>query len=660
MATEGKSRKQKLVYICLIFTGLSGVNKAQQSFQKMQGVNYADVKIEDPFWSPKINDVATQALHVCIYQTEEATPRISNFEKAAARSGRHEGIYYDDSDVYKALEAIAYTLHTVPDTKLEAKADDWIDKIAAAQLEDGYLNTYYTLEGLENRWSDMERHEAYCAGHLIEAAIAYYHATGKRKLLDVAIKFADHMDQILRQANKPWVAGHQEIELALVKLYRTTSNEKYLKLAEWFLEQRGRGHGKGKIWDDWKDPGYAQDALPVKEQYEITGHAVRAMYMYTGVADVAAVTEDEAYLQTMLKVWEDVVHRNTYVTGGIGAAGHNEGFDKDYVLPNEHAYCETCASVGMVFWNQRMNRLTGEGKYIDVLERSLYNSALDGISLDGKQFFYPNPLASSGQHRRRDWFGTACCPSNISRLITSIGNYIYGKSRDGLWVNLFISSETKQEINGQNFSFRLETKYPWDTQILLTIDPEKSTSAKIRIRIPGWVIGEALPGDLYTFVDAAPENISILINGEPADYQIQSGYAVLDRTWQPDTKVEIILPMQIRKVRSRPEVSENKDRLALQYGPMMYCFEAADNDGDVFNILLSETDNFEVMEGMVTDEPVMKLSGKAKVARPSANSLGIELIRQEVIAIPYYTWCNRGSNEMQVWMPEKIQKVRIE
>ncbi len=663
MIKDIQAKNISLVFFCKIFVSINLISPSlfgQSSFQKMEGVNYAEVEIDDPFWSPKIHDVATEALDVCIYQTEVATPRIRNFEKVAAGEGRHEGIYYDDSDVYKALEAMAYALHAVPDAKLEAKADAWIDKIASAQLEDGYLNTFYILEGLENRWKDMERHEAYCAGHLIEAAIAYYDATGKRKLLDVAIRFADHMDQTLRLANKPWVAGHQEIELALVKLYRTTGDEKYLKLSEWFLEQRGRGHGKGKIWDVWKDPGYCQDALPVKEQTEITGHAVRAMYMYTGIADLAAITEDEAYLQTMLKVWEDVVHRNTYVTGGIGAAGRNEGFDQDYVLPNEHAYCETCASVGMVFWNQRMNWLTGEAKYIDVLERSLYNSALDGIALDGRQFFYPNPLASRGQHQRRDWFGTACCPSNISRLITSVGNYIYAKNNDGLWINLFISSHTKQVINGQTFDIDLQTKYPWNNQILLTVSPHQKTEAKLHIRIPGWTGGEALPGDLYTFVNSTIEDIAIRIDGKPADYQVQSGYAVLDRTWQSDTEVEIILPMQIRKLRSRPEIVENKDRLALQYGPMVYCFEAADNADDIFNILLSESDTFEVKEGVIADEPILKLVGKAKVARPDASGLGIEWKSKEVTAIPYYTWCNRGSNEMQVWMPERIHKVSIE
>ena len=395
------------------------------------------------FWNPRLDKISSATLPACIDQTEVQTGRIRNFEKAAAGKGNHEGIYYDDSDVYKALEAIAYSLQHHPDAALEAKADDWIVKIAAAQQSDGYLNTYYTLNGLDQRWQDMEKHEAYCAGHLIEAGVAYFHATGKRQLLEVAQKMADHMDNTLRLAGKNWVAGHQEIELALVKLYRVTQDNKYLELANWFLEQRGHGHGKGKIWDDWKNPGYCQDAVPVKDAKEITGHAVRAMYMYTGAADIAAQLGDDGYMNAMQTIWQDVVFRNMYITGGIGSSGSNEGFSVDYDLPNEQAYCETCASVGMVFWNKRMNLLTGDAKFIDILERSLYNGALDGLSLSGDRFFYGNPLASSGQHSRRAWYGTACCPSNIARLVASVGDYIYAFTDDQIYLNLFISSSTE-------------------------------------------------------------------------------------------------------------------------------------------------------------------------------------------------------------------------
>ena len=634
-----KVLKTILLLISIAACNLKTAYTQKNNFQKIEGINYSEVTITDSFWLPKIHDVAKNALSVCVYQSEVATPRIRNFEKVAAADGqKHEGIYYDDSDVYKALEAIAYSLHTVPDAKLEAKADEWIDKIAAAQLEDGYLNTFYTLEGLENRWTDMERHEAYCAGHLIEAAIAYYEATGKRALLDVAIRLADHLDAALRQAGKPWVAGHQEIELALVKLSRTTDNSKYLDLAEWFLEQRGHGHGVGKIWDEWKDPGYAQDALPVKEQTEITGHAVRAMYMYTGIADIAAITEDQAYIETMLKVWEDVVHRNTYVTGGIGAGRHNEGFDRDFILPNEEAYCETCAAVGMVFWNQRMNWLTGEAKYMDVLERSLYNSALDGISLDGKQFFYPNPLASSGQHQRKDWFGTACCPSNISRLISSLGNYIYGKSDDGIWINLFVGSSTKLTIAETTINISLETPYPMGNAIKVLIDPERTVEVDVHLRLPGWSGNEAMPGDLYFFTDRSAETPTLLLNGNPVEYEVSQGYAVISRRWAPGSKLTWVLPMKPRLVKSRDEVEDNHNKVALQYGPLVYCFEDADNAIGAEKISISSRAKFQIEPSTILDEPILSLT----------TNMGDG---NKIEAIPYYTWCNRGSNGMRVWIP---------
>jgi DUF1680 family protein len=379
---------------------------AQKRLSSMEPVNFSKVNITDKFWAPKIRIVTKVTIPVCIDQTEVKTPRIRNFEKVARKSGeKHEGIYYDDSDVFKALEAIAYSLKNHPDPKLKEKADEWIDKIAASQLPDGYLNTYYTLGGLDKRWTDMEKHEDYNAGHLMEAAVAYYNTTGKKKLLEVATRFADHIDNTFRQQNRHWVSGHQEIELALIKLYHATGNSKYLDLADWYLQQRGHGYGKGVIWDDWKDPGYCQDAVPLKNQKEITGHAVRAMYLYTGAADVAAAKNDTGYMEAMKTVWEDVVFRNMYITGGIGSSGSNEGFSKDYELPNAEAYCETCASVGMVLWNQRMNLLTGDSKYIDVLEKSLYNGALDGLSLSGDRFFYGNPLASNGDHKRSEWFG---------------------------------------------------------------------------------------------------------------------------------------------------------------------------------------------------------------------------------------------------------------
>ncbi|OYY23063.1 MAG: hypothetical protein B7Y69_05225, partial [Sphingobacteriia bacterium 35-40-8] len=439
--------QQKGIWALIALFGAQ-IGLAQAPISTMEPISFSAVTINDAFWKPKQDLLVNTTLKACIYQTETATPRLKNFQKVARKKGeKHEGIFYDDSDVFKALEAMAYSLKNHPDATLEVKADEWIEIIAAAQQPDGYLNTFYTLNEPQNRYTDMSMHEDYNAGHMIEAAVAYFNATGKRKFLDVCIRWANHFDALFGPGKRHWVTGHQELELALVKLYKTTKDQKYLKLADWLLEERGHKYAKGYTWTDWKDTAYAQDVVPVKQQSEITGHAVRAMYMYTGAADVATQTGDTGYLSAMVRVWKDVVYRNMYLTGGIGSSGSNEGFSVDYDLPNEQAYCETCASVGMVFWNQRMNSLTGDAKYIDVLERSLYNGALDGLSLSGDKFFYGNPLASNGKHARKAWFGTACCPANIARLITSLGDYIYAKDSKGLYVNLFVGSQTKMNLN---------------------------------------------------------------------------------------------------------------------------------------------------------------------------------------------------------------------
>jgi len=379
----------------LFCTVLWSCRDAEQSFKMIDYVDFSHVKITDNFWSPRIQKHATNTLAVCIDQIENQTGRIQNFENAAKGEGKHSGIFFDDSDVYKALEGIAYSLINNPDPELEKKADEWIDKFSAAQQSDGYINTFYTLTGLDKRWNNMDKHEMYCAGHMIEAAIAYYQATGKRKLLDVSIKMANHLMDIFGPDKRHWVPGHQEIELALVKLYHVTKNQRYLDFAYWLLEERGHGHGSKGGEGNW-NIHYYQDDKPVRDLSKITGHAVRAMYMFCGMADVAALKRDAGYIEALNRLWDDVVLRKMYVTGGIGSSRHNEGFTEDYDLPNYDAYCETCASIGMVFWNSRMNMFTGDSKYVDVLERSMYNGALAGVSLAGDRFFYVNPLASRG------------------------------------------------------------------------------------------------------------------------------------------------------------------------------------------------------------------------------------------------------------------------
>lgn len=634
--------------------------QAQLMVRRFEPVSFSQVTITDNFWKPKLDKVATATLQACITQTEQKTGRIRNFEKVARKQGEaHEGIYYDDSDVYKAIEAMAYSLKNHPDAAVQQKADEWIDKIAAAQELDGYLNTYYSLTGLDKRWTDMERHEDYCAGHLIEAAVAYYNTTGKRKLLDVAIRFADHIDDTFRVKNRPWVSGHQEIELALMRLYHLTKQDRYLKLADWFLDQRGHSYGKGKIWDEWKNPKYCQDDVPVKQQKEITGHAVRAMYQYTGAADVASVTNDPGYLTAMTTVWEDVVHRNMYLTGGIGSSGHNEGFTDDFDLPNSSAYCETCASVGMVFWNQRMNLLTGESKYIDVLERSLYNGALDGLSLSGDRFFYGNPLSSAGSYGRSEWFGTACCPSNIARLVASLGDYVYGRSENGIWVNLFVASNTMFKFGKTDVPLQLDTNYPWDGRVKISVNPAKKVAYALHIRIPGWADNVPVPGKLYEFTNTSNSKIEVLLNGKPATYQMQKGYAVIARTWQKGDVVEVKLPMDVRQVAARSDVKADQDRIALQRGPLVYCVEGVDNADKVWNLLVPAQPSFETKPHQVLDEPVVAIQANLSVVEAAPDGLSIQTKPQTVTAIPYYTWANRGKSTMQVWLPSRIKAIKI-
>lgn len=651
-------RNHLILFLVVAFNQVSV--HAQNEHVKINAVNFSNVLITDAFWKPKIDKVATKTLEACIYQTEFKTGRIRNFEKASRNKGeQHEGIYFDDSDVFKAIEAMAYSIKNTGSKELEKKADEWIDKIATAQQPDGYLNTYYTLTGLNNRWQDMSMHEDYCGGHMIEAAVAYYDATGKRKFLDVATRWADHFDQTFGPGKKDWVTGHQELELALVKLYRTTKNERYLKLADWLIAERGKKLAKGYTWTEWKDTGYTQDLVPVKEQSEITGHAVRAMYLYTGAADVAANTGDQDYLKAMRRVWEDVVYRNMYVTGGIGSAGSNEGFTVDYDLPNEKAYCETCASVGMVFWNQRMNMLTGNAEYMDVLEKSLYNGALDGLSLSGDRFFYGNPLASLGTHSRREWFGTACCPSNIARLIASLGGYIYGQNNNDIYVNLFASSQTQFQLKKNIMQVEQATNYPWSGLVKMTVHIPKKEYASIALRIPGWATGKAVPGEMYSFVQDQDELPTIKINGQAYAYEQNQGYAWIKREWKEGDVVEYILPMQVKKVVARTEVKQDKSRYALQRGPIIYCIEGADNNGDVWNLVAPLPASWKEESYKVLDEPVVSLVARLPVITVDTTANKVETNEKAIRAIPYYTWCNRGSNPMQVWLPSTIEDVKI-
>lgn len=644
-----------LCSICII-----SMADAQSDLIKIEPISFSKVVITDHFWKPKLQLVATKTLNACIYQTETATPRLRNFQKVARKKGeKHEGIFYDDSDVFKALEAMAYSLKNNPDSALERKADEWIDIIAAAQQPDGYLNTWYTLSDITKRYTDMSMHEDYNAGHMIEAAVAYYYATGKRKFLDVSIRWANHFDALFGPTKRHWVTGHQELELALVKLYKATNDKKYLTLADWLLSERGHKNAVGYTWTDWKDTAYAQDVVPVKMQSKITGHAVRAMYMYTGAADVAAQTGDTGYLSAMQRVWKDVVYKNMYITGGIGSSGSNEGFGIDYDLPNEQAYCETCASVGMVFWNQRMNALTGDAKYMDVLERSLYNGALDGLSLTGDHFFYGNPLGSNGKNARREWFGTACCPANIARLIASLGDYIYAKDQESIYINLFVGSETTINLKGKDIAVKMETNYPLDGNIQIAISASTSSNFRVLLRKPGWANNTVVPGNLYSFASFSGLQPSLLVNGKTVPVTEENGYYIIQRQWKKNDLISYQLPMEIKRVLSSDAIKTNHYRMALERGPLVYCIEGADNEGKAYNILLPLDSKIEEQPMTILDEKIIALATTVPTVQIGTDGKSINTVDKKILAIPYYTWCNRGSNQMQVWLPTTIKDVKL-
>lgn len=590
----------------------------EQPLKMIEQIDFSHVKINDNFWSPRLSKHVSATLPVCIDQIENQTGRIRNFENAAKGEGEHSGIFFDDSDIYKALEGMAYSLINNPDPELEKKADEWIDKFAAAQQPDGYINTFYTLTGLDKRWTNMDKHEMYCAGHMIEAGVAYYQATGKRKLLDVCIRMTDHMMSQFGPGKRHWVPGHEEIELALVKLYQTTQEQKYLDFAYWLLEERGHGHGTMGDEGKW-DPVYYQDIVPVRQLTDISGHAVRCMYLYCGMADVAALKNDTGYIAAMDRLWDDVVLRNMYITGGIGSSRDNEGFTEDYDLPNLDAYCETCASVGMVLWNQRMNQLTGDSKYIDVLERSLYNGALAGISLGGDRFFYVNPLESKGDHHRQEWYGCACCPSQLSRFLPSIGNYIYASSDDALWVNLYIGNTGQIRIGETDILLKQETDYPWDGSVKLTIATSQPLEKEIRLRIPNWC-----------------KTYDLSINGKRINVSEEKGYAVI-KDWKSQDVIALDMDMPVEIVAADPHVKENFGKRAIQRGPLVYCMEEIDNPVYFDQIQLSPSTTFQTafVSDILNGIKTIKTNGRA----------------QSATFIPYYAWDNRKAGKMRVWIP---------
>lgn len=616
------------LFVFLIASLLPAAENNLPKTQKLTPAPFTAVKVDDAFWSPRIETNRTKSLPHNFQWCEE-TGRFDNFAKAGGlMEGEFRGAYFNDSDVYKVIEGASYSLAAHPDPKLEEKVDEIIAKIAAAQQNDGYLNSYFTLVAPDKKWTNFEdMHELYCAGHLFEAAVAHHRATGKRTLLDVALKFADHIDNRFGPGKRIEVPGHEEIELALVKLHGLSGEKRYLDLAAFFLETRGDASKRTLFGKRYRAALY-QDHMPVVKQSEIVGHAVRAMYLMCGVADVAAITGNQGFIDAMDRLWQSTTQHKMYISGGIGARHGGEEFGNDYELPNETAYCETCAAIGMLFWNQRMNLMYADVKYMDVFERTLYNGFLSGVGLDGKKFFYVNPLESKGNHHRQPFFDCACCPTNVVRFLPSLPGYIYAAKDDAVFVNLYISGRGKIDVAGDPVEIVQETRYPWDGKIKITLAAEKPREFSLNLRMPDWC-----------------DNPEIALNGEKiAQPQVEKGYAQLRRTWQSGDTVELNLPMDVKRIEANPQVEADRGRVAVQRGPVVYCFEAADNslDGKSFvnNIVLPRDPKFSA-------EFRPDLLGGVTVVT-GADSAG-----RKITAVPYHVWDHRTPGEMAVWVQQE-------
>ncbi len=614
----------------------------------IQPVNFTKVVVNDHFWAPRLALNQKVTIPIALDQCYK-TGRIENFKIAAKlTTGKFQSEYpFDDSDVFKIIEGASYSLQTHPDKQLEGRIDSIIQYIAMAQEPDGYLYTNRTIDSLhlhpwvgKKRWEkDPElSHELYNLGHLYEAAYAHFLATGKRSLLDISIKSANLVDHDFGLGKLSYYPGHQVIEMGLAKLYRITGEERYLRLAKFFLDCRKGGEE------------YNQAHKPVVDQDKIVGHAVRATYMYAGMADVSALTGDHSYQKAIDQIWNDLIETKYYVTGGIGSAGTNEGFADPYFLPNHSAYCETCASISNVLWNYRMFLLEGDAKYYDVLERTLYNALLSGISLSADRFFYPNPLESHGEHKRKEWFGCACCPSNVCRFIPSVPGYVYAHKRDSLYVNLYMNNVAKIDLDGEEVILEQVTDYPWSGKITLKIHPGKTKKINLMVRIPGWARNQALPTDLYRFKTTDNEKVTIALNGKKVAYQLKNGYAIVSREWKKGDQLMVDLPMPVRELLAHPNIKDDIGKVALQRGPLVYCLEWPDNkDFKIPELSLNDKSSYQT-------EFLPALLNGVTVIRTAGNSTGksqegkATTAAKAVTAIPYYSWANRGAGEMSVWV----------
>ena len=652
----------KVVWAAFVVCTAQAGEGALKRDYNVKPVPFNHIHVEDGFWTPRLETSRTVTIPYCFQKCEE-TDRISNFEKAAGlKEGGHEGIYFNDSDVYKVMEGAAYSLQVRPDTMMRLYLDKLIAIMDGAQWEDGYLYTFYSIpeRQSEKRWTDIRtRHEQYCMGHMYEAAVAHYQVTGDRSFLDVATQNADLICDVFGPGKRTDPPGHQEIEIGLCRLYRATGEDKYLDQAKFLLDQRGRRGKRGSNGDGDLYGEYAQDHKPVTEQTKALGHSVRAAYLYTGMADVAALTGDMAYIDAIDAIWNDVVETKLYVTGGIGAAGGHEGFGGHYELPNQTAYCETCASIANIFWNHRMFLMHADAKYIDVLERTLYNAALSGISMTGDRFFYPNPLESTGRHQRSPWFGCACCPSNVARFVPSVPGYACAHKDGDVYVNLFLGGEATIETTDNTVKLTQETEYPWDGRVRITVEPEESDQFAILVRIPGWARNEAVPSDLYRFQDTVPGRAAIRVNGKRVSPAIEKGYARIERRWEGGDTIDLDLPMPVRRILAHREVEADRGKVALQRGPIVFCLEGHDNGGEALSLVIPDDAKLRTEHRPDLLDGVTVVTGRAQIAKRTLDGDVRTAGTRPFTAIPYYAWAHRGGSQMTVWPARELGAVTV-
>jgi DUF1680 family protein len=643
---------KRMIFFLLSLTGMDfAQERPKYSDYPISAVSIKNVIINDNFWLPKIKVVQDITIRYAFDKCSKEG-RMDNFLVAG---GKEQGSYqgkmpFDDTDLYKIIEGASYSLISRPNPDLNAYLDSIIAIIKIGQEPDGYITTWFTIDRQKppawwvkpskTRWeNEVSSHELYNSGHLFEAAAAHYWATGKRNFLDIAIKNADLLVDNFGPDKLHRPPGHQIVETGLIKLYHITHNEKYLRLAKFFLDLRGDSTTH-KLYGE-----YSQDHLPVTKQTEAVGHAVRALYMYAGMTDIAAIYEDQEYLNAVNRIWENVVDKKMYITGGLGSRHDGEAFGDNYELPNLTAYNETCAAIGSVFWNQRLFLLTGNSKYYDIIERTLYNGLISGISLDGKNFFYPNPTESDGKYEfnmgsctRQPWFDCSCCPTNLIRFVPSIPGLIYAINRDSLYVNLFVSDSAQVLIEGKKVDVTQRTDYPWDGHVNLSIDLAKEKTFTLKVRIPGWARNEPVPSDLYSYVDAVSGKVTLSVNGVEQEITLNKGYAEISREWMKGDEVELVLPMIIHEVVAKKEVRDDSSKVAFEHGPIVYCAEEIDNK-QISSISVPDEINVNVAVRTVLSEKVMAIKGEA--------------YDEEITLLPYYSWSNRGVGKMKVWFSRR-------